>query len=67
MDMSFANQSLCSEYMAKSAGKLERRVHSVPREIDEDVARLKLAASRIEIDRLTAEQEAYLRSWDQGT
>jgi len=67
MDMSFANQSLCSEYMAKNAGKLERRVYSVPCEIDEDVARLKLAASRIEIDRLTAEQEAYLRSWDQGT
>jgi adenosylhomocysteinase len=67
MDMSFANQALSSEYMAKNAGKLEPRVYAVPPEIDQEVARLKLAASRIEIDRLTAEQEAYLRSWEQGT
>ncbi len=67
MDMSFANQALCSEYMARSAGKLEKRVHSVPEAIDTDVARLKLASLGIAIDRLTAEQEAYLSSWSQGT
>jgi adenosylhomocysteinase len=67
MDMSFANQALCSEHLAKNAAGLDRRVYVVPIEIDQQVARLKLAASRIDIDRLTAEQEAYLRSWEQGT
>jgi adenosylhomocysteinase len=67
MDMSFANQALCSEYMAMNARSLERRVYPVPREIDVEVARLKLGEFGVGIDRLTAEQEEYLRSWDQGT
>jgi len=67
MDMSFANQALCSEFMAKNAASLERRVYPVPHDIDVEVARLKLAAFGIDIDRLTPEQEEYLRSWDQGT
>ena len=67
MDMSFANQSLCSEYMAKNAGSLEKKVYAVPVDIDTAVARLKLDALRIEIDQLTEEQDVYLRSWDQGT
>ncbi len=66
MDMSFANQALASEYMAK-APTLERRVYPVPQEIDAEIARLKLGEFGIGIDRLTAEQEEYLRSWDQGT
>jgi adenosylhomocysteinase len=67
MDMSFANQALCAEYMASKATGLERRVYVVPHEIDEEIARVKLAALKIEIDRLTEEQVVYLRSWDQGT
>jgi adenosylhomocysteinase len=67
MDMSFANQALCAEYMAAKAKDLERRVYGVPHEIDEEIARLKLAALKIDIDRLTEEQVVYLRSWDQGT
>jgi adenosylhomocysteinase len=67
MDMSFANQALCAEYMAKNYKSLERRVYDVPDEIDEEVARLKLKAMRIEIDTLTAEQQHYLTSWEEGT
>jgi adenosylhomocysteinase len=67
MDMSFANQSLCSEYMWKNAKKLEKKVYSVPKEIDEKVALLKLAASGVTIDKLTKEQEHYLSSWEMGT
>jgi adenosylhomocysteinase len=67
MDMSFANQALCSEFMSKNAATLERRVYSVPLDIDVEVAKLKLAAFGVDIDRLTPEQEEYLRSWDQGT
>jgi adenosylhomocysteinase len=67
MDMSFANQSLCAEHMVAHAASLERRVYSVPREIDEQVALLKLGALRIEIDTLSREQEQYLRSWEAGT
>jgi adenosylhomocysteinase len=67
MDMSFANQALCSEYMARNAGSLERRVYPVPEELDREIARLKLAAMGTKIDTLTAEQETYLRSWDMGT
>ena len=67
MDMSFANQALCSEYMWKNAKKLEKKVYSVPKEIDEDVARLKLLASGISIDELTKEQKVYLASWEMGT
>jgi adenosylhomocysteinase len=67
MDMSFANQALCMEYLAKNRGKLEVKVHQVPEEIDKEVARLKLAAMGVAIDRLTAEQKKYLVSWEEGT
>jgi adenosylhomocysteinase len=67
MDMSFANQALCVEWIAREGRSLERTVHTVPPNIDEEVARLKLQALGMEIDVLTAEQEAYLRSWEQGT
>jgi adenosylhomocysteinase len=67
MDMSFANQALCAEYMVKNKGKLEIKVHKVPEEIDKKVARLKLKAMGVEIDSLTAEQEKYLASWEEGT
>jgi adenosylhomocysteinase len=67
MDMSFANQALCAEYMAKNYKTLERKVYDVPDEIDSEVARLKLRAMDIEIDTLTAEQQHYLTSWEEGT
>ena len=67
MDMSFANQALCLEYLAKMRGKLEPEVYSVPQEIDEEVGRLKLAAMGIAIDSLTEEQNEYLESWESGT
>ncbi len=67
MDMSFANQALCSEHMVRNAGGLERRVYGVPREIDEEISRLKLASLKIKIDALTPEQDGYLSSWRQGT
>ena len=67
MDMSFAVQALTTEYVVKNRGKLEPRVYTVPKEIDDWVARLKLATMGIEIDTLTAEQEKYLRSWEFGT
>lgn len=66
MDMSFANQALCSEYIAKSA-KLETKVYTVPQEIDEKVADLKLKAMGVRIDELTAEQKKYLSTWEMGT
>jgi len=67
MDMSFANQALSAAYLAQHAGDLKAAVHDVPKEIDEEVARLKLAALGVDIDVLTAEQLAYLGSWEQGT
>jgi adenosylhomocysteinase len=67
MDMSFANQALSVEWMLKNHATLENRVYPVPMEIDTEVARLKLRAMDVEIDTLTAEQERYLHSWDQGT
>jgi adenosylhomocysteinase len=67
MDMSFANQALGVEYLLKNAGILENKVYPVPREIDMEIARLKLASMGIEIDTLTPEQERYLRSWEEGT
>jgi adenosylhomocysteinase len=67
MDMSFANQALCAEYMAKNAGRLERKVYDVPDEIDSEVARLKLRAMGVGIDTLTEEQTKYLSSWEEGT
>ena len=67
MDMSFANQALCLEYLAKNDGKLEASVHPVPEDIDRQVARLKLTAMGVEIDSLTEEQRKYLASWEEGT
>ena len=67
MDMSFANQALCAEYIARNAKSLERRVYDVPVEIDSEVARLKLHAMDIAIDTLTDEQKHYLSSWEEGT
>ncbi len=67
MDMSFANQALSVEWLVANAAELEPRVYPVPADIDREVARLKLQAMGVAIDALTDEQEAYLRSWDQGT
>lgn len=67
MNMSFSNQALCAVYMLKNAGRLENTVHPVPIEVDHEVANLKLQAMGIAIDRLTAEQQAYLTSWQEGT
>ena len=67
MDMSFANQALCAEHIAKNAGNLHNDVYSVPEEIDKEVARLKLHAMGITIDTLTPEQKRYLESWEEGT
>ncbi len=67
MDMSFANQALAAEHLVKHAGTFSKAVYRVPQEIDNDIARLKLAALGVEIDRLTDEQEHYLSSWDEGT
>jgi adenosylhomocysteinase len=67
MDMSFANQALCLEYMVKNQRKLEAKVYPVPEEIDKQVARLKLKSMGIEIDRLTPAQKEYLTSWEEGT
>ena len=67
MDMSFANQALTVEYIAKHAKQLEPKVYPVPAEIDQSVARLKLESMGIAIDTLTGEQEKYLTSWSEGT
>ncbi|HXN06404.1 MAG TPA: adenosylhomocysteinase [Nitrospiria bacterium] len=67
MDMSFANQALSAEYMVKNNSKLEKKVYPVPKEIDKEIARLKLAGLGIQIDKLTREQEKYLASWEMGT
>lgn len=67
MDMSFANQALSLEYIIKKANSLENVVYSVPKDIDLEIARLKLIAMDIDIDVLTPEQEEYLTSWEHGT
>jgi adenosylhomocysteinase len=67
MDMSFANQALSVEYLVKSQGKLEAGVYVVPKETDQEVGRLKLQAMGIQIDTLTAEQQRYQESWEEGT
>jgi adenosylhomocysteinase len=67
MDMSFANQALCAEYMLRHADELEHTVYTVPENIDQEIARLKLRAMGVEIDVLTPEQERYLSSWEEGT
>jgi adenosylhomocysteinase len=67
MDMSFANQALGAEFMARNAGTLENKVYTIPEEIDQEIARLKLEALGVKIDTLTAEQEHYLNQWQEGT
>ncbi len=67
MDMSFADQALSCEYMVKNHATLEKKVYTVPAELDKRVAKLKLESMGIKIDRLTPEQEEYLASWSEGT
>ncbi|MBI5198177.1 MAG: adenosylhomocysteinase [Nitrospirae bacterium] len=67
MDMSFANQALAAEYIVKEGKKLKKQVYSVPERIDREIARLKLSAMGIQVDRLTKEQQKYLASWEMGT
>jgi adenosylhomocysteinase len=67
MDMSFANQALAAEFMVKNAKTLEKRVYSVPPEVDAEIARIKLSAMGVKIDTLTPEQNKYLNSWEEGT
>jgi adenosylhomocysteinase len=67
MDMSFANQALCVEYLKKKLASLKREVYVVPKAIDREVAKLKLATMRIDIDTLTPEQDRYMRTWSEGT
>ncbi len=67
MDMSFANQALAAEYLARYAHKLENRVYVMPRVLDEKVAKLKLRSMGFQIDKLSAEQEKYMSSYDMGT
>jgi adenosylhomocysteinase len=67
MDMSFANQAMAASYLAQNYKTLEKKVYSVPTEIDEEVAQLKLAAMDIDIDTPTAEQVKYMASWSEGT
>lgn len=67
MDMSFANQALAVKYFLENKGKLENKVHVLPKKLDQEVASLKLQAMGISIDKLTKEQEKYLSSWTEGT
>ncbi len=67
MDMSFANQALCAEYIVQHAAELQKTVYPVPEEIDKEIARLKLEAMGVEIDVLTPMQAKYLASWEEGT
>ena len=67
MDMSFANQALSAEFMAKEHKSLDKKVYPVPAPIDREIARLKLESMKVEIDTLTPEQERYLSSWEMGT
>ncbi|WP_084610971.1 adenosylhomocysteinase [Archangium violaceum] len=67
MDMSFANQALASEYMVKNHRKLEKKVYAVPEHLDQEIARLKLHAMGVKIDKLTPAQVKYLGSWQEGT
>ena len=67
MDMSFANQALGMEFIVKNQGKLENKMYTLPRSVDEEIARIKLDSMGIRIDTLTAEQERYLNTWSEGT
>jgi adenosylhomocysteinase len=67
MDMSFSNQALSVEHMLENHDSLQRKVYIVPKDIDREIARLKLASMGMSIDALTKEQEKYLASWQEGT
>ena len=67
MDMSFANQALAAELIAKQHTTMSKAVHRLPPEVDQEIARLKLQSMGIGIDTLTPEQAKYLASWDAGT
>jgi adenosylhomocysteinase len=67
MDMSFANQALSAVFLMENADNLEARVYAVPENIDQEIAKIKLAGMGINIDILTSEQEKYLNSWEEGT
>ncbi|HMO80118.1 MAG TPA: adenosylhomocysteinase [Pyrinomonadaceae bacterium] len=67
MDMSFANQALSAEYLVKQQGKLENGVHVLPKEVDQEIASLKLRAMGVSIDELTPEMIEYMSSWETGT
>jgi adenosylhomocysteinase len=67
MDMSFANQALSAVYMHEHAAELANKVYSVPEEVDQEIARIKLEAMGVKIDTLTPEQVRYLNSWQEGT
>jgi len=65
--MSFANQALAAEYIAKHHRKLEKKVYKIPDQIDQRIAALKLKSMKVNIDKLTPEQKRYLSSWQEGT
>ncbi|MCJ7760792.1 adenosylhomocysteinase, partial [Candidatus Bathyarchaeota archaeon] len=67
MMMSFANQALCAEYIAKNGRELEKKVYRVPEEIDRNIAQMALESAGVTIDILTEEQTKYLKSWESGT
>ena len=67
MDMSFANQALSAEYLVKNKGKLSADIHLLPKEVDTEIARLKLAAMKVYIDELTPDMVEYMNSWQMGT
>nr|MBA3923621.1 adenosylhomocysteinase [Nostocaceae cyanobacterium] len=67
MDMSFANQAMACEYLVKNQGKLEPGLHTIPVDVDAEIARLKLQAMGIKIDTLTSDQVEYMNSWTSGT
>jgi adenosylhomocysteinase len=67
MDMSFAGQALAAKYLVDNKGKLQNQVYVIPEEVDQEIARIKLASMGVKIDVLTAEQEKYLNSWEEGT
>jgi adenosylhomocysteinase len=67
MDMSFANQALCAEHMLLNAKNLEKKVYLVPKDIDREIARLKLHSMGVKVDVLTSKQAKYPESWEEGT
>ena len=67
MDMSFANQAMACEYLVKNKGELKPGLYSIPTDVDQEIARLKLQAMGLAIDTLTAEQNEYINSWTSGT